>query len=71
MKESTLLAMKNRLNDLTQESQFSLGKLNELEIVLSSLIKLVEKLPGYEEAKAEIVEENKKLLDESSELDIK
>ena len=72
MKESTLLAMKNRLNDLTRESQFSLGKVQELELVLSSLIKLVEKLPGYEEAKEELQKENEEILkkaeDESEEL---
>ena len=72
MKESTLLAMKNRLNDLTRESQFSLGKVQELELVLSSLIKLVEKLPGYEEAKEELQKENEEILkkaeDESEDL---
>jgi len=72
MKEATLLAMKNRLNDLTRESQFSLGKVQELELVLSSLIKLVEKLPGYEQAKEELQKENEELLkkaeDESTEL---
>ena len=51
MKEATLLAMKNRLNDLTRGEQFTMGKLQELELILSSLIKLVEKLPGYEAAK--------------------
>lgn len=72
MKESTLLAMKNRLNDLTRESQFSIGKVQELELVLSSLIKLVEKLPGYEDAKDELQKENEELIkkaqDESEEL---
>ena len=51
MKEATLLAMKNRLNALTQTEQFTLGKMQELELILSSVIKLIEKLPGYEEAK--------------------
>ena len=72
MKESTLIAMKNRLNDLTRESQFSLGKVQELELVLSSLIKLIEKLPGYDAAKDELQKENEELLkkaqDESEEL---
>ena len=72
MKESTLLAMKNRLNQLTQTEQFSLGKLQELELILSSIIKLVEKLPGYEDAKTELQKENEELLkkaqDESEEL---
>lgn len=72
MKESTLIAMKNRLNDLTRESQYSLGKVQELELVLSSLIKLVEKLPGYEDAKDELQKENEELIkkaqDESEEL---
>ena len=72
MKESTLIAMKNRLNDLTKESQYSLGKVQELELVLSSLIKLVEKLPGYEDAKDELQKENEELIkkaqDESEEL---
>ena len=62
MKESTLIAMKNRLNDLTRESQFSLGKVQELELVLSSLIKLIEKLPGYDAAKDELQKENEELL---------
>lgn len=72
MKESTLIAMKNRLNDLTRESQYSIGKVQELELVLSSLIKLVEKLPGYEDAKDELQKENEELIkkaqDESEEL---
>ena len=62
MKESTLIAMKNRLNDLTMETQFLGGKLQEVELVLSSLIKLVEKLPGYEDAKAELQKENEELI---------
>lgn len=70
MKESTLLAMKNRMNDLTIENQYLVGKLQEVELVLSSLIKLVEELPGYEGAKEKIVEQNKKILDESSKQDI-
>ena len=72
MKESTLLAMKNRLNDLTRGEQFTMGKLQELELILSSIIKLVEKLPGYEDAKTELQKENEELLkkakDESEEL---
>ena len=72
MKESTLLAMKNRLNDLTRGEQFTMGKLQELELILSSIIKLVEKLPGYEAAKTELQKENEELLkkaqDESEEL---
>ena len=72
MKEATLLAMKNRLNDLTRGEQFTMGKLQELELILSSIIKLVEKLPGYEAAKTELQQENEELLkkakDESEEL---
>ena len=72
MKEATLLAMKNRLNDLTRGEQFTMGKMQELELILSSVIKLVEKLPGYEEAKTELQKENEELLkkakDESEEL---
>ena len=72
MKEATLLAMKNRLNDLTRGEQFTMGKLQELELILSSIIKLVEKLPGYEDAKTELQQENEELLkkakDESEEL---
>ncbi len=65
MKESTLLAMKNRLNDLTKESQFSIHKVQELELVLSSVIKLVEKLPGYEEARDELQKENEAIVEEN------
>ena len=67
MKESTLLAMKNRLNELTQESQFSLGKIQELELILSSIIKLIEKLPGYEAAKEELQKENEEILKQAEE----
>ena len=67
MKESTLLAMKNRLNELTRESQFSLGKAQELELILSSIIKLIEKLPGYEAAKEELQKENEELLKQAKE----
>ena len=69
MKEATLIAMKNRVNDLTQENQFLIHKVQEVELVLSSLIKLVEFLPGYEDAKEELQKINEKLLDESSEQD--
>ncbi len=65
MKESTLLAMKNRLNDLTQESQFYGHKIQELELVLSSVIKLVEKLPGYEDARDELQKENEAIIEEN------
>ena len=72
MKEQTLIAMKNRLNDLTRSEQFMAGKIQELEMVISSLIKLIEFLPGYEEAKEEIQKLNEELLkkaeDESTEL---
>ena len=72
MKESTLLAMKSRVNDLTRENQFLLGKTQELEMVLSSLIKLVELLPGYEDAKTQIQQINEELIkqkeDESKKL---
>ena len=61
--------MERRLEILGGALQNNIAKSNELEIVLSSLIKLVEELPGYAEAKEKIVEQNKKLLDESSELD--
>ena len=67
MKESTLLAMKNRLNELTRESQFSLGKAQELELILSSIIKLIEKLPGYEAAKEELQKENEEILKQAEE----
>ena len=67
MKESTLLAMKNRLNDLTRGEQFTMGKLQELELILSSIIKLVEKLPGYEDAKTELQKENEELLKQAQE----
>ena len=67
MKEATLLAMKNRLNDLTRGEQFTMGKLQELELILSSLIKLVEKLPGYEAAKEELQKENEELLKQAKE----
>ena len=67
MKESTLLAMKNRLNDLTRGEQFTLGKMQELELILSSVIKLIEKLPGYEEAKEELQKENEELLEKAKE----
>ena len=72
MKESTLLAIKNRVNDLTVENQFLGGKVQELEMVLSSLIKLVELLPGYEDAKTQIQQINEELIkqkeDESKKL---
>ena len=67
MKEQTLIAMKNRLNDLTRSEQFLVGKVQELEMVISSLIKLIELLPGYEEAKEEIQKINEELLKKANE----
>lgn len=67
MKEATLLAMKNRLNDLTKGEQLVFGKLQELELILSSVIKLVEKLPCYEAAKEELQKENEELLKKAKE----
>ena len=67
MKEQTLIAMKNRLNDLTRSEQFLIGKVQELEMVISSLIKLIELLPGYEEAKTEIQKINEELLKKANE----
>ena len=67
MKEATLIAMKNRVNDLTRENQFLIQKVQETELVLSSLIKLVEFLPGYEDAKEKLQKINEELLDESKE----
>ena len=67
MKEQTLIAMKNRLNDLTRSEQVLIGKIQELEMVISSLIKLIELLPGYEEAKDEIQKINEELLKKANE----
>ena len=67
MKEQTLIAMKNRLNDLTRSEQVLIGKIQELEMVISSLIKLIELLPGYEEAKEEIQKINEELLKKANE----
>ena len=67
MKEQTLIAMKNRLNDLTRTEQVLIGKVQELEMVISSLIKLIELLPGYEEAKEEIQKINEELLKKANE----
>ena len=72
MKESTLIALKNRVNELTRSEQYLHGKTQELEMVISSLIKLIELLPGYDEAKDELKKINEELLkkaeDESEEL---
>ena len=70
MKEATLIAMKNRVNDLTRENQFLIQKVQETELVLSSLIKLVEFLPGYEDAKEKLQKLNEELLDEASKPDL-
>ena len=70
MKEATLIAMKNRVNDLTRENQFLIQKVQETELVLSSLIKLVEFLPGYEDAKEKLQKINEELLDEASKPDL-
>ena len=72
MKESTLIALKNRVNELTRSESYLHGKVQELEMVISSLIKLIELLPGYDEAKDELQKLNEELLkkaqDESDEL---
>ena len=72
MKESTLIALKNRVNELTRSESYLHGKVQELEMVISSLIKLIELLPGYDEAKDELQKINEELLkkaqDESDEL---
>ena len=56
--------MERRLEIVGGALQNQIGKTQELEAVLSSLIKLVELLPGYEEAKNEIVKLNEELLKE-------
>ena len=65
MKESTLLALKNRVNDLTQFEQGAGYKIMEIEAILTSIIKLLEFLPGYDEAKEKLQESNKQITDES------
>ena len=64
--------MERRLEILGGALQQQIRKTEELEVVLSSLIKLIEKLPGYEAARDEIVKLNEELLkkekDESEEL---
>ena len=56
--------MERRLEIVGGALQNQIAKVNELEAVLSSLIKLIEKLPGYEDAKNEIVKLNEELLKE-------
>lgn len=54
--------MERRLEILGGALQQQIRKTEELEVVLSSLIKLIEKLPGYEAARDEIVKLNEELL---------
>ena len=64
MKEQTLLELKNRVNNLTMFEQEAIQKIGQLEMVLSGVIKVVEKLDGYDAAKEALQKENEEILKE-------
>ena len=60
MKESKLIEMKNRLEMLGGITQQMIQELNHLKDLAVGTLETVKRLPGYEDAIKQLVEENTK-----------
>jgi len=71
MKESTLMNMKHDMGKIVEGMHNTIRDLRNMSTLLQGLLETVKRMPGYEEAIAKLLEEQKEASDALEEATIK